>query len=361
MAVLWKPQRVSELTRTIHITFIVGLAIFAGCSSSSKGDASDAEATASADTGSLSVDADAVLSLHDVGVASDSSTAPDGSGSNGDGATAPGAPTGVTATAGASLNTLSISIGATNGGGSPITDYKVISSPAGITADGPGSPITVNCPSTCTGYAFFVVATNAIGSSAPSALTNVITTYNVFETFLEPETQPENSMFIGSFIFDSTTSTVSNLHGILSESMTGDQVSVYPNDNMTWLSLNNQLSSIYDSTLGGLLVTTFLLPTTNTLYVGTEGDGWTPGTAHGVYYGFPAKTANPGNAYARIFVDTSDPTATLTQDQIDKLAYADCAPGGMMGSACMTGTTVAGYGELGTMKGYPVSQTITKQ
>lgn len=361
MAVLWEPQRVSELARTIHMAFIVGLAIFAGCSSSSKGDASDAEAPASADTGGLPLDADAALSLRDVGVALDSSTTPDGSGSNGDGATAPGVPTGVTATAGSSPNTVSISIGATNGGGSPITGYKVISSPAGITADGLGSPITVTCPSTCTGYAFSVTATNAIGSSAPSVLTDVITTYIVFDTFLEPETQPENSMFIGTFLFDSTTSTVSNLHGILSESMTGDQVSIYPNDNMTWLSLNNQLSSTYDSTLGGLLVTTFLLPTTNTLYVGTEGDGWTPGTAHGVYYGFPVKTANPGNAYARIFVNTSDLTATLTQAQIDKLAYADCAPGGMMGSACMTGTTVTGYGELGTMKGYPVSQTIAKQ
>jgi hypothetical protein len=351
------------LTHRLRTASILALAILAGCSSSN-GDASDAEAAANVDTGSRSVDADAVLSFgdtSDAGVAIDSSTASDVSGSNGDGATAPGVPTGVTATAGASPNTVSISIGATNSGGSPITGYKVISSPTGITADGSLLPIIVTCPSTCAGYAFSAIASNAIGNSAPSTVTDVITAYNVFETFLEPETQPENSMFIGSFILDSTTSTVSNLHGILSESMTGDQVSVYPNDNMIWLSLNNQLSSVNDATLGGLLVTTFLLTTTNTLYAGTGGDGWTPGTAHGVYYGFPAKTANPGNAYARIFVNTADPTAPLTEAQIDKLAYADCAPGGMMGSACMTGTTEAGYGELGTMKGYPVSQTITKQ
>ena len=42
-------------------------------------------------------------------------------------------------------------------------------------------------------------------------------------------------------------------------------------------------------------------------------------------------------------------------------AYADCAPGGMMGAVCMTGTTVAGYGAVGTMSGYPVTQTITRQ
>ena len=30
-----------------------------------------------------------------------------------------------------------------------------------------------------------------------------------------------------------------------------------------------------------------------------------------------------------------------------------------MGAACMTGTSVAGYGAAGTMGGYPVSQSIT--
>lgn len=62
-----------------------------------------------------------------------------------------------------------------------------------------------------------------------------------------------------------------------------------------------------------------------------------------------------------IFVNTANPLAALTQAQINKLAYADCAPGGMMGAVCMTGTTVAGYGAIGTMSGYPVSQTMTKK
>jgi hypothetical protein len=140
--------------------------------------------------------------------------------------------------------------------------------------------------------------------------------------------------------------------------MTGDQIA-YPNDNMTWLSLNNQLSSVYAPALGGLLVTTFLLPTTNTLWTGAGGDGWEPGSGDGIYYGFPK--ANPGNAYARIFVNTTNPTAPLTQVQIDMLAYADCSPSGMMGATCMTGTTVAGYGAVGTMSGYPISQTITRR
>jgi hypothetical protein len=277
-------------------------------------------------------------------------------------ATVPSAPTGVTATAGNTSNTVMVNIGATVSGGSPITGFSVTSSPAGISASGATSPITVTCPSTCSGYAFAVTAANSVGSSLPSAPADVITVYDVIETFYEPDTQPRDSIFIGSFTFNATNGTVSNLHGILSESMTGDLIA-YPNDTMTWLPLNNQLSSVYDPALGGLLVTTFKNTNTNTLtdnplYGGT--DGWYPGTGSGLYYSFPAPT-NPGNAYARIFVNTTNPTAPLTQAQINMLAYADCAPGGMMGAVCMTGTTVDGYGTIGTMSGYPISQVITKQ
>jgi len=277
--------------------------------------------------------------------------------------TVPGVPTGVIATAGNSSNTVIVSAGATNSGGSPITGYTVTSSPAGITATGTASPITANCPSSCAGYAFSILATNAVGDGAPSAFTDVITTYKVVETFYEPDTQPNNSLFIGTFSFNSTKGTVTNLRGMLSEAMTGGS-STYPNDTMTWLPLNSQLSSVPASLggVGGLLVTTFMVPTTNTFstnptFGGT--DGWSPGTGFSLYYGFPG--ANPGNAYARIFINTADPATPLTQAQIDKLAYADCSAGGMMGATCMTGTTVAGYGTVGTMSGYPVSQTITKQ
>jgi ABC-type Fe3+-hydroxamate transport system substrate-binding protein len=262
------------------------------------------------------------------------------------GITVPGAPTGVTATAGNTSNTVIVSIGATNSGGSPITGYTVTSTPPGITAAGSASPITVTCPSTCAGYAFSVFASNAIGNSARSALTDVITTYNVIETFYEPDTQPDNSIFTGSFTYDSTNQTVSDLNGLLTEAMTGPP--------MTTVDLVNQLSSVSNTTLGGLLVTTFALTTTNTF----NGGGFAPGGTE--YFGFSTGTPNNHNAYAMIFVNTTDPTTALTQAQINKLAYADCTTGGMMGSTCMTGTTVAGYGSIGTMSGYPVSQTITK-
>lgn len=185
--------------------------------------------------------------------------------------------------------------------------------------------------------------------------------YNVITTWFEPDTQPNDSIFKGTFDYDSATHTVSNLQGILSESMTGTNVG-YPNDTMTWLSLNYQLSSVYDATLGGLLVTTFKNPTTSTFTTVGGGNGWSPQSGidnGGVYAGWPKPAKNPGNAYAMIFVNTANPLAALTQGQINKLAYADCAPGGMMGAVCMTGTSVAGYGAIGTMSGYPVSQTIT--
>ena len=281
--------------------------------------------------------------------------------------TVPGKPTGVKATLGDLANTVLVAVGTTQSGGTPITGYAVTSSPAGITGNGTTAPITVNCPVSCAGYAFSVAAINSVGTGTASSSVHVVTNYKVVETFYEPDTQPRNSIFIGTFTFDSTTKTVSNLRGSLSESMTGD-AKAYPNDNMTWIPLNNQLSAVTNTSLGGILATTFALTTANTFTTSFGGDGWSPDSgvlAGGIYDGFPSAT-NPslggvGNSYAMIFVNTANPAATPTVDQINKLAYADCAAGGMMGAVCMTGTTVAGYGGIGTMSGYPVSQVITKQ
>ena len=201
----------------------------------------------------------------------------------------------------------------------------------------------------------------ALIGAAP-AFANV-ETYSVTLTFYEPDTQPRDTIFNGTFDFDELTHTVSNLQGMLSESMTGDPGVPGSNGDygMTWLTLGNQLVSWYDAALGGTFAATFKNANTNTFTTLFGGDGWSPAAgiaAGGVFYGFPSAGANPGNAYALIFVP-DDPLAMLNQAQIDKLAYADCAPGGMMGAVCMTGTTIAGYGAIGTMSGYPVSQLIT--
>lgn len=183
-------------------------------------------------------------------------------------------------------------------------------------------------------------------------------TYEITQVYLEPDTQPKNTLFKGTFDYDAATKTVSNLQGMLSEAMTGSTTVPGPGGDygMTWLTLGNQLVSWYDATLGGTFAATFLNTSSETFFGGT----WSPkdGIAMGgVYSGYPSGT-NPGNAYALIFVP-DDPLAVLTQAQIDKLAYADCAPGGTMGATCMTGTSIAGYGKIGTMSGYPLSQTIT--
>jgi hypothetical protein len=260
-------------------------------------------------------------------------------------------PTGVKATTTNTTDVVTVSfIGSASSGGSPITGYTVTSSlnPGAITATGTTSPINVSCPTSCSGYSFNVIASNSIGNSLPSSQVDILTSYNVTETFYEPMTQPDNSIFTGSFTIDSTSNTVSNLTGTLTESMTGTP--------MAQVSLTYQLSAVSDGN-GGLLVTTFALNTSNTFY----GGGFAPGSGSGLYYGYPTAT-NPagnggaGNAYAMIYVNLSNPTTVLTQAPINNLAYADCTALGMMGDTCMTG-----YSGLGTMGGYPVSQTITKQ
>lgn len=186
-------------------------------------------------------------------------------------------------------------------------------------------------------------------------------TYNITATWFEPMTQPKNSIFQGSFVYDEHTGEVSGLKGMLSESMTGMGMGMsMGDDDMNWLSLTNQLVTWHDTTLGGTFAAVFKNANTHTFttdpaFGGT--DGWTPGSGMGLYYGFPG--ANPGNAYALIFVPDDDPLAALTKPQLDKIAYADCAPGGMMGPTCMTGTSVEGWGTIGTMDGVPYSQVIT--
>jgi hypothetical protein len=117
--------------------------------------------------------------------------------------------------------------------------------------------------------------------------------------------------------------------------------------------LNYQLSSLYDATLGGLLVSAFYQNSTDVFMGGGFATGGTT-------------TFGNQNAYVTIFVNTVDPTAPLTEAQIAKLAYGDCTDGSLMGmgmskTTCMTGwkgdpsIDISG----GTMQGtWPITQTI---
>lgn len=265
--------------------------------------------------------------------------------------TAPGAPVDVKATLGTAANTVSVSFtGPASSGGSPVTGYTVTSTPAGLTASGTASPITLNCAASCAGYAFSVAAGNNAGTGPASAAVVVLTAYQVTATFYEPDTQPNNTIFTGTFELDSTAGTVTSLRGTLSESMTH----ILDGQPMTTVALTHQLASASDGQ-GGLLVSAFAL---NSTHVYSEG-GYAAGS-QGLYYGYPA-AANPaaggtGNSYVTIYVNPADPLAPLSAAQINRLSYGDCAPGGMMGDVCMTG-----WSGIGTMGGYPVSQTISRQ
>lgn len=184
-----------------------------------------------------------------------------------------------------------------------------------------------------------------------------ILNYNVTQTYNQVVYNNSggwDTIFTGSFSFDNVTNTVSNLSGTLSQAMTASM------GMPTTVSLNNQLSSVYDATLGGWLVSAFLLNNTN-VFSNSGGVAGTTGWATG---GTKEIIGN-NNAYATIFFNPTNPYAVLTTSQIGALAYGDCTTGSLMGmgmgaKTCMTGYINPATGlQGGTMMGtYPVNQTI---
>jgi len=110
-------------------------------------------------------------------------------------------------------------------------------------------------------------------------------------TFREPDTQPRDSIFACSFTLNSTTGTVSNLTGSLTESMTGNAVGSAPYYDLTQVSLAHQLQSWRDTTLRGSFVAAFSKNSTTTFTTVAGGDGWSPKSGidnGGIYARFPA-------------------------------------------------------------------------
>ena len=88
-------------------------------------------------------------------------------------AAVPGAPTGVSASAGDAQATVSFTAPAF-AGSSPITSYTATSAPGGLTGVCTSSPCTVAGLTNGTAYQFTVTATNGAGPSAASALSSTV-------------------------------------------------------------------------------------------------------------------------------------------------------------------------------------------
>ena len=92
----------------------------------------------------------------------------------------PGAPTGVSATAGNGRATVSFTAPSNNG--SVLTGYTVTASPGGATATGSASPLTVSGLSNGMAYTFTVTATNGIGAGPASSPSSAVTPATVPDT-----------------------------------------------------------------------------------------------------------------------------------------------------------------------------------
>jgi hypothetical protein len=90
------------------------------------------------------------------------------------GATVSGVPTNVLVTPGDTQASVSFTA-PSNNGGSAITNYIVTANPGALTAQGTSSPITVTGLVNGTAYTFTVVAVNAVGNSASSAVSSSAT------------------------------------------------------------------------------------------------------------------------------------------------------------------------------------------
>lgn len=195
-------------------------------------------------------------------------------------------------------------------------------------------------------------------TGAHTTQADTLGSYAVTLTFDEPAYKvgsifASNTVFSGSFVYDFTTNAITSLTGKLSEAMTGCDSAVLgcsPIVAQTLLNLTYDPVASSSDGNGGVIASSFLLNTT-TIY---SGSGSYNTTAE-------IKNTSLANAYVTIDVSAAQLSGTnpdLASSSFGKLFYGDCTPGGMMGTACMTGWGTAA-GLNGSMGGYPVSEVVT--
>lgn len=183
-------------------------------------------------------------------------------------------------------------------------------------------------------------------TGSPSAQASLVN-YNVQEIFKEPAYGgKQNTVFDGTFTYDTVAKTITNLTGTLSEAMTPKTLG----GPQTLLNLNfNPVASKSDGK-GGVIASAFLLNTTS---IFSDGN-----------YNTNAYIENGNqNAYITINVSAAQLSGTntmLASTSFGNLYYGDCQPGGMMNNWCMTGWGSAGGTNTssGSMGGYPISEKV---
>jgi hypothetical protein len=212
------------------------------------------------------------------------------------------------------------------------------------------------------------------------------TTYDVSAVFYDGGVQGVTT-FDGSFDWNSSTGTVSNFTGMLSESMwawdtakgtftvgnngvgmkatgyTGEVYSkAYTENQAPLLNLTYQLAS---STSGNLVtVSTFLQNNTDVV----SGGGYdVVSTDNAMAYGWNGPLASDHtsrnyNGFFTLVFDKTDPTNTSAT--FNQIVYGDETSLGMMGPMLTGWLGMTGYGDgsnkFGSMGGYPMSLTIAQ-
>jgi len=180
-----------------------------------------------------------------------------------------------------------------------------------------------------------------------SAQANLVT-YSVEGVFFEPNTQPNNTVFTGTFDWDG--STLSNLNGMMNSSMMISEAT--PN-----LSLANNLIT---SQSGSIVTASIFLINDSAVFMTGGYDA-----AEHAFPSFPsqgmAPSPNPKTAYFTFSFDTTGGMVAPT-GLTSTMQYGDCTADGMMSASCMTGFGIASTGSNtlnGTMGGYASSLNIS--